>query len=80
EHKAYWAIKQLNLDAHLVGKARLLKLHELEEWRERAYENVVLFKARTKSQEEQGGGSDFTREFRMNFARGGILDQHGRPR
>ncbi|MCH80682.1 protein NYNRIN-like [Trifolium medium] len=48
EHKAYWAVKHLNLDATLAGRARLLKLNELEEWRERAYENVVLFKARTK--------------------------------
>ncbi|PNY02207.1 hypothetical protein L195_g025512 [Trifolium pratense] len=48
EHKAYWAVKQLNLDATLAGRARLLKLNELDEWRERAYENAVLFKARTK--------------------------------
>ncbi|MCI43700.1 hypothetical protein A2U01_0064938, partial [Trifolium medium] len=31
-----------------AGRARLLKLNELEEWRERAYENAVLYKARTK--------------------------------
>ncbi|CAJ2653673.1 unnamed protein product [Trifolium pratense] len=48
EHKAYWAVKQLNMDATLAGRARLLKLNELEEWRERAYENAVLYKARTK--------------------------------
>ncbi|PNX96063.1 hypothetical protein L195_g019264 [Trifolium pratense] len=48
EHKAYWAVKKLNMDATLFGRTRLLKLHELEEWRERAYENAVLFKARTK--------------------------------
>ncbi|CAJ2633895.1 unnamed protein product [Trifolium pratense] len=48
EHKAYWAVKQLNMDATLAGRARLLKLNELVEWRERAYENAVLYKARTK--------------------------------
>ncbi|CAJ2640369.1 unnamed protein product [Trifolium pratense] len=48
EHKAYWAVKQLNMDATLAGRARLFKLNELEEWRERAYENAVLYKARTK--------------------------------
>jgi hypothetical protein len=48
EHKAYWAVKFLNLDANLAGKERLLKLNELEEWRERAYENAALYKAKTK--------------------------------
>ncbi|KAK2390987.1 protein NYNRIN [Trifolium repens] len=48
EHKAYWAVKFLNLDANLAGKERLLKLNELEEWRERAYENATLYKAKTK--------------------------------
>jgi hypothetical protein len=48
EHKAYWAVKFLNMDATLAGEKRLLKLNELEEWRERAYENAVLYKARTK--------------------------------
>ncbi|PNX62579.1 hypothetical protein L195_g061212 [Trifolium pratense] len=36
------------MDAALAGRARLLKLNELEEWHERAYENAVLYKARTK--------------------------------
>ncbi|MCI36114.1 putative protein NYNRIN-like, partial [Trifolium medium] len=47
-HKAYWAVKFLNFDATLAGEKRLLKLNELEEWRERAYENAVIYKARTK--------------------------------
>ncbi|MCI25507.1 hypothetical protein A2U01_0046698 [Trifolium medium] len=36
------------MDATLAGEKRLLKLNELEEWRERAYDNAVLYKARTK--------------------------------
>jgi hypothetical protein len=48
EHKAYWATTFLNLDASLAGEKRLLNLNELEEWRCRAYENVVIYKARTK--------------------------------
>ena len=31
EHKAYWAVKFMNIDEKLVGKKRLLKLDELEE-------------------------------------------------
>ncbi|CAJ2666538.1 unnamed protein product [Trifolium pratense] len=48
EHKAYWAVKFLNFDAGIAGEKRLLKLNELEEWRLQAYENAVIFKARTK--------------------------------
>ncbi|GAU36667.1 hypothetical protein TSUD_15800 [Trifolium subterraneum] len=49
EHKAYWATKFLNMDESLAGRERLLKLNELEEWRCRAYENAVIYKARTKA-------------------------------
>jgi hypothetical protein len=54
EHKAYWAVKFLNFDAGLAGEKRLLKLHELEEWRLQAYENAVIFKARTKKYHDKG--------------------------
>lgn len=33
EHKAYWAIKRLNLDFDATGERRLLQLNELEEFR-----------------------------------------------
>ncbi|XP_075073972.1 uncharacterized protein LOC107782338 [Nicotiana tabacum] len=42
EHKAYWAIKKLNMDGDLAGEKRLLKLDELEEFRLHAYENAKL--------------------------------------
>ncbi|XP_024634744.1 uncharacterized protein [Medicago truncatula] len=48
EHKAYWVIKALNFDQVAAGKKRLLKLNELEETRLRAYENALIYKARTK--------------------------------
>jgi hypothetical protein len=48
EHKAYWAIKALNFDQVAAGKKRILKLNELEEMRLRAYENALIYKARTK--------------------------------
>jgi len=48
EHKAYWAIKALYFDQVAAGKKRLLKLNELEEMRLRAYENALIYKARTK--------------------------------
>ncbi|XP_024021751.1 uncharacterized protein LOC112091719 [Morus notabilis] len=33
EHKAYWVVKQLNMDLQLAGEKRLLQLNELEEFR-----------------------------------------------
>ncbi|XP_019242550.1 PREDICTED: uncharacterized protein LOC109222679, partial [Nicotiana attenuata] len=40
EHKAYWAIKKLNMDIELAGEKRLLQLDELDEFRLHAYENA----------------------------------------
>ncbi|KAK4716622.1 hypothetical protein R3W88_014960 [Solanum pinnatisectum] len=48
EHKAYWAIKNLNLDDELAGKKRITQMHELEEFRLHAYENAKLYKEKTK--------------------------------
>jgi len=44
EHKAYWAIRNLNLDPKLVGEKRKLQLNELEELRMDAYENAHIYK------------------------------------
>src|SRR4051794_16735503 len=48
EHKAYWAVKELNRDFRLAGKKRLLDLSSLDEWRNEAYENARLFKEKVK--------------------------------
>ena len=48
EHKAYWVIKFLNFDLKVAGEERLLKLNELDEFLLEAYENVKLYKERTK--------------------------------
>ncbi|KAL5562337.1 hypothetical protein UlMin_032084 [Ulmus minor] len=48
EHKAYWAIKRLNLDLDAAGEKRLLQLNELEEFRNQSYENAKLYKEKTK--------------------------------
>uniref|UniRef100_A0A8I6YBA7 Integrase catalytic domain-containing protein n=1 Tax=Hordeum vulgare subsp. vulgare TaxID=112509 RepID=A0A8I6YBA7_HORVV len=44
EHKAYWAIKELNYDSKLDGEKRLFDISSLDEWRTQAYENAKLFK------------------------------------
>jgi hypothetical protein len=48
EHKAFWAMKELNRDFKLTGKKRLLDLSSLDEWRNEAYENARLFKEKVK--------------------------------
>ncbi|KAE8776127.1 reverse transcriptase [Hordeum vulgare] len=48
EHKAYWAIKQLNFDFKLAGEKRLFDISSLDEWRAQAYENANLFKEKVK--------------------------------
>ncbi|XP_071939213.1 uncharacterized protein [Coffea arabica] len=48
EHKAYWAIKAINMDFNLAGGRRLLELSELEEHRLHAYENAKIYKEKIK--------------------------------
>ncbi|KAK6138844.1 hypothetical protein DH2020_027413 [Rehmannia glutinosa] len=48
EHKAFWAVKKLNLDFQKGGEERLLHLDEMEEFRDEAYENSRIYKERTK--------------------------------
>ncbi|KAL9237167.1 hypothetical protein vseg_011751 [Gypsophila vaccaria] len=44
EHKAWWAIKQLNLDNKMGAHLRLQHLNELDEFRLGAYENARIYK------------------------------------
>ena len=48
EHKAYWAIKELNYDFKIAGKKRLFDISSLYEWTTQAYENAKLFKENVK--------------------------------
>ncbi|XP_019259383.1 PREDICTED: uncharacterized protein LOC109237523 [Nicotiana attenuata] len=48
EHKAYWAIKKLNMDLEAAGEKRLMQLNELDEFRLHSYENAKLYKGKTK--------------------------------
>nr|GEY81235.1 reverse transcriptase domain-containing protein [Tanacetum cinerariifolium] len=49
EHKAYWALKYANLDLKTTGDHRKLQLNELNELRDQAYENSLIYKERTKN-------------------------------
>ncbi|GKD95826.1 reverse transcriptase domain-containing protein [Tanacetum coccineum] len=48
EHKAYWALKHANFDLKPAGDHRKLQLNELNELRDQAYENSLIYKERTK--------------------------------
>nr|XP_033508701.1 uncharacterized protein LOC117273615 [Nicotiana tomentosiformis] len=48
EHKALWAMRQLNLDMETEGTSRVTELLELEEFGFHAFENERLYKERMK--------------------------------
>ncbi|XP_027157077.1 uncharacterized protein LOC113758414, partial [Coffea eugenioides] len=48
EHRAFWAVKQCNMDIEEGGIQRKLQLLELEEIRNEAYENAVIYKEKNQ--------------------------------
>nr|GEY00748.1 reverse transcriptase domain-containing protein [Tanacetum cinerariifolium] len=48
EHKAYWALKHANFDLHTAGDHRKVQLNELNELRDQAYKNSLIYKEKTK--------------------------------
>ncbi|GJR11508.1 reverse transcriptase domain-containing protein [Tanacetum coccineum] len=48
EHKAYWALKHANFDLKTASDHRKLQLNELNELRDQAYENSLIYKEKTK--------------------------------
>nr|GEU89848.1 reverse transcriptase domain-containing protein [Tanacetum cinerariifolium] len=48
EHKAYWELKHVNFDLKTMGGHRKLQLNELNELRDQAYENSLIYKEKMK--------------------------------
>nr|GEU64293.1 reverse transcriptase domain-containing protein [Tanacetum cinerariifolium] len=48
EHKAYWALKHANFDLKTASDHWKLQLNELNELRDQAYENSLIYKEKTK--------------------------------
>nr|GEU64705.1 reverse transcriptase domain-containing protein [Tanacetum cinerariifolium] len=48
EHKAYWALKHCNFDIKTAGDHQKVQLNELNELRDQAYENFLIYKEKTK--------------------------------
>ena len=53
EYKAMWAIKKLNFDFQAIKEERLIQMNELEELRNEAYDNVRIYKDKTKKLHDQ---------------------------
>nr|GEW44066.1 reverse transcriptase domain-containing protein [Tanacetum cinerariifolium] len=48
EHKAYWALKHANYNLQTAGDHRKVQLNELNELRDQAYENSMIYKEKNK--------------------------------
>nr|GEU39646.1 reverse transcriptase domain-containing protein [Tanacetum cinerariifolium] len=48
EHKAYWALKQANFDLAVASDHQKVQLNELNELRDHAYENSLIYKEKKK--------------------------------
>nr|GEW25219.1 reverse transcriptase domain-containing protein [Tanacetum cinerariifolium] len=48
EHKAYWALKHCNYDLLTAGNYQKVQLNELNELRDQAYENSLIYKEKSK--------------------------------
>nr|GEW38212.1 protein NYNRIN-like [Tanacetum cinerariifolium] len=48
EHKAYWALKHANFDLQTAGDHRKVQLNELNELRDQAFENSLIYKEKTE--------------------------------
>ena len=48
EHKAFWDVRELNVDPKLAGEKHLMHLTSLDEWRSESYESAKMFKEKVK--------------------------------
>ena len=53
EHKAFWAVKECNMNVDAAGIHRKLQLNELEEIRNDAYEGSKIYKDKTKAMHDR---------------------------
>ena len=53
EYKAMWAIKKMNCDFQATKEKKLLQMNELEELRNEAYDNAIIYKEKTKRWHDQ---------------------------
>ncbi|GJU90201.1 reverse transcriptase domain-containing protein [Tanacetum coccineum] len=79
EHKAYWALKHCNFDLKTVGDHRKVQMNELNELRDQAYENSLIYKGKTKKIHDSKIRNRDSPDFEDSHARGFVqrsLDLH----
>ncbi|XP_076888125.1 uncharacterized protein LOC143538446 [Bidens hawaiensis] len=61
EHRAYWALKSVNVDLTETARKRYIQIHELEELRDAAYSRSLNNKEKTKALHDRRlkGGKEF---------------------
>nr|XP_009769624.1 PREDICTED: uncharacterized protein LOC104220449 [Nicotiana sylvestris] len=64
EHRALWALRQLNMDMETTGTSRVIGLHELEEFRFQAFKRpfrvVQMFLSGAVEIKSEDGTNKFT--------------------
>ncbi|XP_076907636.1 uncharacterized protein LOC143564160 [Bidens hawaiensis] len=75
EHRAYWALKTVNVDLTAAARKRYFQINELEELRDAAYSRSLNIKDKTKALHDRRlkGGKDFKKGDKES------LDRSGRP-
>ncbi|XP_076947754.1 uncharacterized protein LOC143619794 [Bidens hawaiensis] len=74
EHKAYWALRSVNLDLTQAAKNRYLQIHEVEELRDKAYARSWSYKERTKALHDRKLKKVWMLSFVLNLhSDGGVL-------
>ncbi|GKC88177.1 reverse transcriptase domain-containing protein [Tanacetum coccineum] len=73
EHKAYWALKHANFDLLTAGDHRKVQLNELNELRDQAYENSLIYKEKKRGSMTPRSKTAIARIFEASRARGFVL-------
>nr|GEU39607.1 DNA-directed DNA polymerase [Tanacetum cinerariifolium] len=60
EHKAYWVLKQANFDLAVAGDHLKVQLNELNELRDHAYENSLIYKKKQRESMTQRSKTAFS--------------------
>nr|GEX20442.1 reverse transcriptase domain-containing protein [Tanacetum cinerariifolium] len=60
EHKAYWALKHAHFDLKTTGDHRKVQINELNELRDQAYENSLIYTEFSPANSNPAGSGPFT--------------------
>ncbi|GKB19004.1 reverse transcriptase domain-containing protein [Tanacetum coccineum] len=73
EHKTYWALKHAKFDLKTAGDHQKVQLNELDELRDQAYENSLIYKEKTKNIHDSKIKNRDCPDFEASRARGFVL-------